>query len=174
MADIAAQAIHDRRAGVARRYYTPPTAIAIEPTRQSERADIYTATAAELAAAGVTAPGMLPGAPGMPTQCVTLWPCGTDRGSGYWAPGSMRINRLSSGRFTCCLTVSREEQAIRRARAQADRAERHRRLREEFVAEMALNMPRAIRLVRSGSGGSEAPGAIGQSQRTRPTLALVR
>lgn len=174
MADFAAMVTPSRRAGMVRRYYTQPTAITMDPKGHSERADVYTATAAELAAAGVVEPGLLPGAPGMPTQCVTLWPLGSDRGSGYWVPGSMRINRLRNDRFTCCLTVSREEQALRRQRAQAERTERHRRLRDEFAAEMGLTMPPAVRLVHSGSGGSEAPAAVTPAVRPRPSLALVR
>lgn len=107
-------------------YYSPrPLDLTVPGIRLSERADwdwkdYWTGSMESLVSAGFATEDMFPGQPGRPSIAVSYRPVGgrTDNDA-YWhfVPGFIRIHRLINGSFSIQITVSREEQRLRRDRS---------------------------------------------------------
>lgn len=107
------------------RYYSPlPLDLTVPGIRLSDRAewdwkDYWTGSMDSLVAAGFATVDMFPGQPGRPSIAVTYRPLdGRTGNDAYWhmVPRYIAIQRLVNGNYSVQVTVSREEQALRRNR----------------------------------------------------------
>lgn len=138
-------------------YYTPqPLNLNVQGIRLIERAewdwkDYWTGSMESLVAAGFATQDMFPGQPGRPSSCVTYRPLGGMTGSDVWwhmVPRYIQIQRVSSGSFSIQVTVSREEQKLRKERRLNRVAEHRARLESRTTSVAAPAKPRShLRLV---------------------------
>jgi hypothetical protein len=130
---VEATGLHGKRP---RRFYDAPTHIApvegVVVKRREEEVDEYIGTAVQLAASGLLPLELFPGAPGMPSNSVSLNPRGCTRAK-YRAPGHMEVFRAFGGKFRIVLGISEEERKRRHAAGLA-REKRARQLKEEAAA----------------------------------------